>query len=420
MTHSEARDGRCRIPGARTCGRVDGAQMLREDLLDRLSHLVADMVYLTEDLVRVPTENPPGLQYDECIAVILRWLTTLGLPSELVSLSGDSQPSRSAVVSEIGSGPAIYLHGHYDVVPAQSREQFEPRRSEHRVYGRGAADMKSGLAAMIFAVAALRPALEVGRGRVVLNLVPDEETGGAQGSAALLAARPPSAESLGAILAEPTSGVVWNGSRGAITLRIRTGGKGAHVGLQHEGENAFEAAVPVVAQLMALKAEVEQRRTALNITPDAARHSILMLGGEVTGGTHFNVVPDQFAFTVERRFNPEEELEEERARILELVSEHGAGTAVEVIQEAESSRTSEESEFCRAVGESVTEVTGEVPRFEMCPGLLETRFYTRVGVPAVAYGPGLLSVSHGPDEYVEIQRIVECAKVYASTVLKLL
>jgi len=83
------------------------------------------------------------------------------------------------------------------------------------------------------------------------------------------------------------------------------------VALQHEGRNAFEGALPILAEPRELKAEIEKHRTSFVMDPDAAKRSILMLGGEVTGGRQFNTVPEHFSFTVERRFNPEEELETE-------------------------------------------------------------------------------------------------------------
>ncbi len=88
-------------------------------------------------------------------------------------------------------------------------------------------------------------------------------------------------------------------------------GKAAHVGRQFEGLNAFERALPAIVRLVEIKNEVELRETQQDIAPAAARRSILMLGGRVEAGTIFNVTPDFCSFTVDRRINPEENLEEE-------------------------------------------------------------------------------------------------------------
>ena len=93
---------------------------------------------------------------------------------------------------------------------------------------------------------------------------------------------------------------------------------------------------------------------------------------------------------------------------------------VEVFQEGRPSGTSEATTLGRALSSHVREVTGKAPRFELCPGLLEIRFYAERGMPAYAYGPGLLSVSHGPKEFVDTNRIVQCAMIYARVALTVL
>jgi acetylornithine deacetylase/succinyl-diaminopimelate desuccinylase-like protein len=221
---------------------------------------------------------------------------------------------------------------------------------------------------------------------------------------------------------EPTGGVVWNANRGAITLRVTTRGKTAHVGRQHEGVNAFEGMLAIAQALVDLKHQVEHHTTAYHIAPDVARRSILMLGGRAEGGTNFNAVPDECSFTVDRRINPEEDFEVEKQRLLDTIQRvhTPVSVEVEVLQEGRSSGSDEHGPLGRALADSILAVTGRAARFEMCPGLLEIRFYAERGVPAFAYGPGLLTVSHGPDEFVPIDRIVECAQIYALTAARVL
>jgi acetylornithine deacetylase/succinyl-diaminopimelate desuccinylase-like protein len=228
---------------------------------------------------------------------------------------------------------------------------------------------------------------------------------------------------IAAILGEPTGGVIWNAHRGALTLRVTFRGKPAHVGLQHEGSNAFEAAIPLLHALNARKHAVEARLTAWTTGTDEGRRSILMLGGEVAGGHQFNVVPDRFTFTIERRFNPDEDADEERRTLLELIDAHtpSAGDVeVSVIQQAVPSGVDADSDLVRGLGTAAETVTGRSPHCRLCPGLLESRFYSAAGVPAVAYGPGELEVSHGPSESVEVARLIDHAKVYALTAAGLL
>jgi acetylornithine deacetylase/succinyl-diaminopimelate desuccinylase-like protein len=222
------------------------------------------------------------------------------------------------------------------------------------------------------------------------------------------------------VLAEPTSGVVWNANRGAISLRVEVFGRSAHVGLQHQGENAFERMHYVVARLEERKREVEQRTTSLNIGAGQAPSSILLLGGQSGGGTNFNVVPEACWFTMDRRINPEEDLAEEKAALIDVLKEcqrQGIPLEWELLQEGDSASCREGESTGEALAQAIHEVTGEPARFELCPGLLETRFYAARGVPAYAYGPGLLSVAHGPREYVDLRRVVACARIYALTAM---
>jgi succinyl-diaminopimelate desuccinylase len=384
-----------------------------------------EMVALTRDLVSIPTANPPGRSYRQCVNLLAQKLADLGLEHAVVEVP-DSTASypRFCLLGFLGEGGGVlYFHGHYDVVPAFSRRQYRPRAKGNRLYGRGSADMKSGLVSMIYAVKVLKDCNVPLRGRVGLSFVPDEETGGALGSHYLAETDLLGRDGIGMLTPEPTSGVIWNANRGAISLRVTVKGKPAHVCTHYDGVNAFEHMLSVVEALRGVKHDVEPRRTHFNIRPEAARNSILLLGGQCEGGANFNVVPAECSFTIDRRINPEEDLDTERRRLLDVLDslkQDGIDLWIDVLQEGRSSGTPEDSPVAQALSESVRDVLGEVPRFEMCPGLLETRYYTEKGIPAFGYGPGLLSVSHGPDEYVEIDRIVNCAAIYALTAARLL
>ena len=388
---------------------------MKTDLMQAVAAHRGAMVELTRELVAMPTENPPGNRYSDAVALLCRWLDKLGLSD--IRVEGD------CVLAFAGEGDrTFYFSGHYDVVPAQSPTQFEPRIQGMNLFGRGSSDMKSGLAAMIYAARALGESSARLDGRIGLVFVPDEETAGPRGSRHLAAQGLLGRNGIGMLTPEPTGGIVWNANRGAITLRITVKGKSAHVGRQQEGVNAFERMLPIAQALLELKAQVETRATAFRIAPDSARRSILMLGGRTEAGTNFNVVPDFCSFTVDRRINPEEDFEEEKRRLLEVI-EHarvGDDLEVEVLQEGRSCGVPEDSAVGQALARGIQKVTGRPAQFEMCPGLLETRFYAERGIPAFAYGPGLLSVSHGPDEFVPVDRIVQCAQVYALAAAELL
>jgi succinyl-diaminopimelate desuccinylase len=382
-----------------------------------------DMIDFTRQLVAVASENPPGLAYPECLRVIASRLRALGVPYERLPYrpqrSVRDKSGAAVLMSSIGSGKrTLYFSGHYDVVPVTTPGQCTPVLRGKTLFGRGAADMKGGLASMLYAVVALQRVGVPLDGRVALVFVPDEETGGQRGSGFLAATKRLGTNGIGMLTPEPTSGGIWNASRGAVTVRVTVYGREAHVGLLHQGRNAFEDAVRVVAGLQRLARRVGRRRTRFRVTPEAARRSLMLIGGRVEAGSNFNVVPGRCVFTVDRRMNPEEDFDAERQALLEVFDDaRRAGVAldVDVFQEGRPSRTAEAASLGQTLSTHVRAVTGKTPKFEMCPGLLEIRFYAARGMPAYAYGPGLLAVSHGPKEFVHTDRIVECAAIYART-----
>ena len=386
----------------------------------RLRRDTPDLVDFARAMIAVPTENPPGAAYAECAALIAARYRELGLTTRVVDPTG-AGPCVAGTVGE--GGRALYFSGHYDVVPAQDASQLAPEVRKGSLHGRGAADMKGGLAAMAFAARALAESGLEPAGRVVCLAVPDEETSGPRGTAALAASGFVERDAVGMLTMEPTGGVVWNASRGVISLRVTVRGRPAHVGLHFRGVNAFRGLLDVAGALAALERRVSRRRTRFRIAPEAARRSVLLLGGELSGGHNFNVVPDRASFTVDRRTNPEEDFAAERARLLETIEAaraRGIDCEVEIVQEGLSAATDERGPLARALASGIRAVTGRPARFELCPGVLETRHYAALGVPALAYGPGLLSVSHGPSEFVSVKRLVECAEVYALTAARLL
>jgi acetylornithine deacetylase/succinyl-diaminopimelate desuccinylase family protein len=367
------------------------------------------MLELTKRLIAIPSENPPGDGYEQCARTLIDELNGLGF--------NDVRREGACVLASAGSGlPALYFSGHFDVVPAQSCDQFHPRVEGANLFGRGSSDMKSGLAAMIHAAAAVRDEGLLGSGRIEIVLVPDEETAGPRGSRDLNARGLLGRDAVGMLTPEPTGGIIWNANRGAITLRATMRGKAAHVGRQFEGVNAFERALPALARLADLKKEVELRETGQNIGPPAARKSILLLGGRVEAGTNFNVTPEFCSFTVDRRLNPEEDFEKEKRRLRDALEDF----EIEVIQEEPAAATPAEDPLGVILSRNIGIVTGKQASFEMCPGVLDTRFYAARGIPAFAYGPGLLTVSHGPNEFVPIRNITQCALIYALTAAEML
>jgi acetylornithine deacetylase/succinyl-diaminopimelate desuccinylase-like protein len=373
------------------------------------------MASLVERLVAVDTENPPGRGLGTCGRLLRDVMEELGLAAELIALEPSGELEEPCIVrGSAGAGPAtLYFHGHFDVVPAQDPAQLRPARRDGTVVGRGAADMKGGLVSMLYGAAAASRLGLLERGRIVLHLVCDEETGSEAGSGHLRRAGMIDAGAVAMLTAEPTGGAVWHASRGALTLRVAVRGREAHVGQAHLGVNAFEAMIRVAEPLARLSESFREQAG-----------STLVVGGASGSGAGFNAVPGSAWFSVDGRFDPDEELDTELARLIGTIERAAAATGadvgVDVLQRQPAASTDPSHPAAAALARCVAAVEGVEPRFELCPGVLETRWYAQLGIPAFGYGPGALEVSHGPNELVEAAAIQRCAAVYALVAAELL
>lgn len=348
-----------------------------------------EMAALLEALVRIPTENPPGRELARCAGVLSDAMDGLGFAPELI----DGRIVRGSA----GDGSElVYYHGHFDVVPAQSPSLFEPERRDGRITGRGTCDMKGGVVSMLYGAAAARELGLLDGRRIVFHLVDDEETGSTAGGGHLREAGLIDAGAVAMLTAEPTGGVIWNAARGAVTLRIRIAGREAHVGNAREGDNAFEHMVRIAEPLVALSHELPA----------------LVVGGQAGSGAGFNVVPGSAWFSVDLRFDGE--LEQELGRLTGLIADAAGATevAIDVLQQQPSAATDPDHPAAQALARCVEAVEGTA-RFELCPGVLETRWYAQLGIPSFGYGGGGLDVAHGPAEYIDEAAMRRCAAVYA-------
>jgi succinyl-diaminopimelate desuccinylase len=381
-----------------------------------------DIFKTLTDLVAIQTVNPPGRdcrEFVECISALLgSWKV-----DHQVLQAGSDDPPRFCVVGKWGPGePGMHFHGHYDVVPAQSTDQFRVLRRNGRIYGRGTSDMKGGIVSMLYALRALQECGTRTSRALTFSLVPDEETGGRHGIRFLAAKSLLPRPAVGTLMPEPTSGVIWNACRGAITWRVRINGQTAHVGLPHQGVNAFEGMARVTSSLIDLKARITERQTRMPMTPAQAKRSVIVLGGASASGTSYNTVPADAWFSIDRRFNPEESLAEAKRELNEVLDRHrseGLDIEVDALQEGESCEAPADTQLGKALSDAIQEVSGKRSPFELCPGILETRFFTTGAAPGYSYGPGILEVSHGPDEYVEAQALLDCTEIYALVAARL-
>jgi len=379
--------------------------------LDRRADEIAELLVR---LVACETENPPGRYLAGCAVLLGEAMDRLGLKPEILELTPTAALAEPRIVrGAAGDGArVVYFHGHFDVVPVQDRAQFRAVRRDGRITGRGTADMKGGIVSMLYGAAAAQELGLLDRGRIVIHLVCDEETGSAVGSGQLRERNLIDRNAVAMLTAEQSGEVIWNTARGALSLRVDVHGRAAHVGEAFKGVNSFLHMLRVAAALEAHVGEMSERG------------SMIVVGGRSGGGSNFNVVPERTWFTVDGRFNPEVDLDAEQARITAIVSDAaraaGAEVSVEVTQLAPPSDTSASHPAATLLGNCVAEVTGRSARFELCAGCLDTRWYAQLGIPSFGFGPGRFDVSHGPDEYVDEVAMRRVAAVYARYAAELL
>jgi len=401
--------------------------VLKDQLLPFLPRVEQEMADLTMNLIAIPTPNPPGDNYEPMVELLRERLEALGVatrvvatpPTLLVRHGIPPKYQRTSILGRWGrgSGPALHFHGHYDVVPAQVPELWEPVLAQGMIVGRGAADMKGGLAATWGALRLLQVAGLEPRQPITLSLTPDEESGGATGLGYLALEGHITPQDVAfAVMPEPTSGDIWHAAKGAVVWEVEVRGRGAHATLPHLGVNAFEEMLKVGKRLLEFKEELASRRSASRVADPLAGLSSMVMGGECQGGQKFNVVPERMQFTVDRRPIPEEPLEDVRREVEQIeeeLREEGVDVRSRVLLEADPFLTPPDHPGIGALARALATATGRVPRPLLCPGFLDVRYLAQMGIPSVACGPGQLSVAHSPAECVSVGELSQHALAFA-------
>ena len=394
---------RCDVP-------LTSAELAVLDKIDE-DHLVE----LALSLLRAKGQNPPG-EEAAMVALLAGTAAELGLDVCEVPV----QPGRNNLRMTLagGAGPGLLMLGHTDVVPVGegwTKDPFGGVIENGRIYGRGASDMKGGLAASLSAMAALRGTELTGPVELAA-LVDEEETG--IGRAYVNSALAPSF--LGCVTAEPTDLQTIIGARGASYARIEVHGKACHAGNPDDGANAIYGAAAVVAEIERMHAELAQRPHPL-LGP--ATWSV----GQIDGGAGGSIVPAQCVVVADRRLLPGESaaavLDDLRSRVDGLrLADRGLTVEVSMPMEMPAFETPADSPLARTAGAAVADAGGPT----LAPGgwaaACDGGFVARdLGVPVVVVGPGSVAEqAHRPDESVAIEELITAARAYALTALRLL
>lgn len=418
---------------------------VREALSRRIDDRRDDLVDLTQQLIRIPTVNPPGDVYTDCAELIGRRLAKRGFAVEYIrgeGTPGDSdRHPRTNVVARIegaGSGPCVHFNGHIDVVPAGLGWTVDPFAGvvrDGRVYGRGACDMKGGIAASIIAVESL---LELGipiPGAFEISGTVDEESGGYGGVGYLAGlgyfSRPRVDH---VIIPEPLNvDRVCIGHRGVWWAEIETKGRVAHGSMPFLGNCAVRHMGAVLHRIEEeLLPRLAAKRTEMPVVPEGARQSTINInaihGGQNEGyeGLPSPMVPDSCRMVIDRRYLIEEDpavVRGEIVDILEGLRRQRAGFEYELREVLAflPSMTDADAPVVLAVAAAIEEVLGRPATQVVSPGTYDQKHIMRIGQlkDCIAYGPGILDLAHQPDEYVGIDDMIASAKVMALSSLRL-
>jgi succinyl-diaminopimelate desuccinylase len=408
----------------------------------------AELVAFGQDLIRIPTLNPPGRDYRGACELLGRRLAKLGFQVEYIrgeGAPGDSEryPRWNVIARREGRsrGACVHFNSHIDVVEVGHGWTVDPFAGtvrDGKLFGRGACDMKGGLAASVIAVEALLEVWPDFPGAIEISGTADEESGGYGGVAHLarmgLFSKPRVDH---VIIPEPLNkDRICLGHRGVWWAEIETHGHIAHGSMPFLGDNAVRH---MGAVLQAFERDLfpalAKRQTQMPVVPEGARSSTLNINSIHAGppeddgydGLPAPVVPDRARMVIDRRYLIEEKLADVKAEVRALLDRLAAERPnfrydMRDIFEVIPTQTAEDAAVVRAVAGGIESVLGRAPEFVVSPGTYDQKHIARIGHlhDCIAYGPGILDLAHQPDEFVGIDDMVQSAEVMALALAQLL
>jgi succinyl-diaminopimelate desuccinylase len=340
---------------------------------------------LLHELVRIDSSNREGV--NRAIGIAASYLRDAGIDGEVLEQDG----VKSFVASFGGTGRTIVLNGHLDVVSG-TPSQFEPVESNGRLYGRGTADMKAGCVAMIEAAVALKERNPPNR--IMIQLVPDEETGGARGTGYLV-----EQGYVGdfVICTEPTNLAISVQSKGILVLDIEVSGRSAHGSRPWEGENAILKGIEAFRRIEGLP--------ILNRSSEFYERSTANLA-KISGGDIYNRVPDTCRLGIDIRYVPDLDPDE----ILRDIATVTDGD-ISVRAKEHGVNVGPDDEGVQTLQKSVAATLGgDLPALAVQHGGADTRYFAAQGISAVEFGPVGASW-HGDNEYVDLKSVNDLTEI---------
>ena len=408
-----------------------------------------DLVALTQDLVRIPTLNPPGDYYREICEYLAIRLKKSGFAVELIRAEGaiadsDKYPRWNIIARHEGRsiGDCVHFNSHHDIVEVGKGWTFDPFAAtlqNGKIYGRGTCDMKGGLATSIIAAEAFIATHPNYNGAIEISGTADEESGGF-GGVAYLAEKgyftPQRVQHV--IIPEPLNkDRICLGHRGVWWAEIETKGRIAHGSMPFLGDCAVRHMGAVIAEMEeTLFPLLAGKRTDMPVVPEGAKQSTMNInsvhGGALVQAEDYTglpspCVPDRCTMVIDRRYLMEEDPEVVRREVTDLLERVKAQRpnfeyTIKVIHEVGPTMTDRDSPIVSSVARAIKTVLQKAPDYVVSPGTYDQKHIDRIGrmKNCIAYGPGILDLAHQPDEYIGVNDMIDSAKIMALSLLELL
>ena len=418
-------------------------------LMVRIDGKREDLIQLTQDLIRIPTLNPPGENYQAICDFLDKRLRGAGFETQLIrafGTPGDSEryPRWNIIARRDGTsvGDCVHFNSHTDVVEVGSGWTFDPFGGEianGNIYGRGACDMKGGLAASIIACEAFIEQFADFAGAIEISGTADEESGGYGGVAYLAEHGHFSPEKVQhVIIPEPLNkDRICLGHRGGWWAEIETKGEIAHGSMPFLGDCAVRHMGAVIHEFEdKLFPAMAARRTDMPVVPEGAKSSTMNInsihGGQKEQSDDFtglpaHCVPDSCRIVIDRRFLVEEPLDQVRGEVTDLleglrVTRPDFEYEMTELNSVLPSMTDKTAPVVATVAQAIQDVLGKAPEYVASPGTYDQKHIDRIGKlkNCIAYGPGILELAHKPDEYIGIDDMLDSAKVMGASLETLL
>lgn len=377
------------------------------------------LVELTRSLIKIPSITGEEREIAE---FIVKRMESIGLEVDVDEAERGRPNIIGRLRGEVGK-PVLIFNGHTDVVPTGEKSSwkvnpFSGEVIDGKIYGRGSADMKGGLGAMLEAINSIKEANVKIKGDIVLEAVIDEERGGYNGTGRLAAKK--AAQGDFALIGEPTNLEIQIAHKGVIGVEIVTTGKAAHASTPHLGVNAIHKMINVINALLGVPERFKWNKKRHRLVG-----SPLISTSVIEGGIQRNIIPDTCRIIIDRRVVPSETIEDAKREIdlvlKELRSEDPElNVNMKTTLEVETMEIPDDALIVKMLKLAVGKVLHTTPIISGCVGFCDAHWLVnQCKIPTVVFGPGRIDEAHTANEYVNIDQLIKAARVYTQLAIDL-